>query len=157
MEYPFHPSGSKLVKYGYPVLFKHFKPERKLSCQGRCKGKALATGALFMDDHRWPEAYDKVHMNGRTGEGTSCTFTGEQPMALPTLRSEEEFFKLPQITDWISMVQAGCLWRPGMGAVIPEVKTKVCGKGGSKGFGITARDALTWTSADEDDLGRNAY
>lgn len=83
-------------EYGYPVLFKHFTNEIIPALVD--VGGGSGTGALFLDDARWPDKYNRVPMMadwGRshlfihrvTADGTGFT------------QKDEEFVRLPQITD----------------------------------------------------------
>ncbi len=84
------------AEYGYPVLFKHFTNEIIPALVD--VGGGSGTGALFLDDPSWPATLDRVPMMADWGRSQlfihrvtpdSATFTQKQ----------EEFLKLPQITD----------------------------------------------------------
>ncbi|WP_245802823.1 DUF7133 domain-containing protein [Cyclobacterium lianum] len=83
-------------EYGYPVLFKHFTEEIIPALVD--VGGGSGTGALFMDDERWPEAYNNVPMMADWGRNQLYIHrvTADGPSYT---QEEEEFFKLPQITD----------------------------------------------------------
>ncbi|MBD3627420.1 HEAT repeat domain-containing protein [Cyclobacterium sp.] len=83
-------------EYGYPVLFKHFTEEIIPALVD--VGGGSGTGALFMDDHRWPEAYNKVPMMADWGRNQLYIHRVKADGPSYT-QQEEEFFKLPQITD----------------------------------------------------------
>ena len=83
-------------EYGYPVLFKHFTNEIIPALVD--VGGGSGTGALFLDEPGWPEKFNRVPMMADWGRSElfihrvtpdSATFTQDQ----------EEFLKLPQITD----------------------------------------------------------
>lgn len=83
-------------EYGYPVLFKHFTNEIIPALVD--VGGGSGTGALFLDDPNWPGNLNRLPMMADWGRSQlfihrvtpdSASFTQEQ----------EEFLKLPQITD----------------------------------------------------------
>ncbi|HSI77367.1 MAG TPA: hypothetical protein VK957_15815 [Lunatimonas sp.] len=84
------------AEYGYPVLFKHFTEE---IIPGLVDvGGGSGTGALFMDDHRWPEKYNQVPMMADWGRNQ--LYIHRVKADGPSYRQEENpFIKLPQITD----------------------------------------------------------
>ncbi|TDE15365.1 DUF7133 domain-containing protein [Dyadobacter psychrotolerans] len=83
-------------EYGYPVLFKHFTNEIIPGLVDL--GGGSGTGALFMDDSTWPEKYNKVPMMADWGR--SQLYVHRVTADGPTFKQqEEEFIKLPQITD----------------------------------------------------------
>jgi putative heme-binding domain-containing protein len=93
-------------EYGYPVLFKHFTSEIIPALVD--VGGGSGTGALFMAEPNWPEKFSQVPMMADWGRSQlfihrvspdSATFTQEQ----------EEFLKLPQITD-LDVDGSGCLY-----------------------------------------------
>jgi putative heme-binding domain-containing protein len=93
-------------EYGYPVLFKHFTNEIIPALVD--VGGGSGTGALFMDEPGWPEKFNRVPMMADWGRSQlfihrvtpdSATFTQEQ----------EEFLKLPQVTD-LDVDGSGCLY-----------------------------------------------
>ncbi|MGC4039017.1 MAG: c-type cytochrome [Chitinophagaceae bacterium] len=84
------------AEYGYPLLFKHFTEEIIPAMVDL--GGGSGTGSLFMDDPTWPEKYNHVPMMADWGRSelyihrlnvSRGSFTQEQ----------EDFIKLPQITD----------------------------------------------------------
>lgn len=83
-------------EYGYPVLFKNFTEEILPALVD--VGGGSGTGALYMDDHRWPEKYNQVPMMADWGRNQLYIHrvTEDGPSFK---QQEEEFFKLPQITD----------------------------------------------------------
>ncbi|WP_158856868.1 DUF7133 domain-containing protein [Lunatibacter salilacus] len=83
-------------EYGYPVLFKHFTEE---IIPGLVDvGGGSGTGALFMDDHRWPEKYNQVPMMADWGRNQ--LYIHRVKTDGPSYTQEENpFIKLPQITD----------------------------------------------------------
>lgn len=83
-------------EYGYPVLFKHFTEE---IIPGLVDvGGGSGTGALFMDDHRWPEKYNQVPMMADWGRNQLYIHRVKADGPSYT-QEEEQFVKLPQITD----------------------------------------------------------
>lgn len=83
-------------EYGYPVLFKHFTEEIIPALVD--VGGGSGTGALFMDDHRWPEQYNKVPMMADWGRNQ--LYLHRVKSDGPSYTQEENpFIKLPQITD----------------------------------------------------------
>lgn len=82
--------------YGYPMLFKNFTEEIIPAMVDL--GGGSGTGSLFMNDPTWPEKYNNVPMMADWGRNqlyinrvttADASFTQQQ----------EEFIKLPQITD----------------------------------------------------------
>lgn len=83
-------------EYGYPVLFQHFTDEIIPSLADL--GGGSGTGALFMDEPNWPEKYNKVPMMADWGR--SMLYIHRVSTDGPTFtQKEEDFIKLPQITD----------------------------------------------------------
>jgi len=83
-------------EYGYPVLFKHFTEEIIPALVD--VGGGSGTGALFMDDHRWPEQYNQVPMMADWGRNQ--LYIHRVKTDGPSYTQEENpFIKLPQITD----------------------------------------------------------
>lgn len=83
-------------EYGYPVLFKHFTEEIIPALVD--VGGGSGTGALFMDDHRWPEEYNQVPMMADWGRNQ--LYIHRVTTDGPSYTQEENpFIKLPQITD----------------------------------------------------------
>ena len=83
-------------EYGYPVLFKHFTDEIIPAMIDL--GGGSGAGALFMDEATWPEKYNRVPMMADWGRSQLYIHrvTAEGPSFT---QKEEEFIKLPQITD----------------------------------------------------------
>ena len=83
-------------EYGYPVLFKHFTDEIIPALID--VGGGSGTGALYMDDSRWPTAYNKVPM--MCDWGRNQLFIHRVTTDGSSFKQEEEtFIELPQITD----------------------------------------------------------
>jgi putative heme-binding domain-containing protein len=84
------------AEYGYPVLFKHFTDEIIPALVD--VGGGSGTGALFMDEPGWPEKYNQVPMMADWGRNQLYIHRVKADKASFT-QQEEEFIKLPQITD----------------------------------------------------------
>lgn len=84
------------AEYGYPVLFKHFTEEIMPALID--VGGGSGTGALFMEDHRWPEKFNKVPMMADWGRSQLYIHRVKEDGPSYT-QTEESFIKLPQITD----------------------------------------------------------
>lgn len=83
-------------EYGYPVLFKHFTDEIIPALVD--VGGGSGTGSLFLDEPSWPAKYNKVPMMADWGR--SQLYIHRVTPDGPTFtQKEEEFIKLPQITD----------------------------------------------------------
>lgn len=83
-------------EYGYPTLFKNFTEE---IIPGLVDvGGGSGTGATYMDDDRWPEAYNHVPLMADWGRSFLYMHHVE-PDAGSFTQTEEEFIQLPQITD----------------------------------------------------------
>ncbi|GAB3320824.1 hypothetical protein GCM10027299_14460 [Larkinella ripae] len=83
-------------EYGYPVLFKHFTDEIIPALVD--VGGGSGTGSLFMDEPTWPAKYNNVPMMADWGR--SQLYIHRVTPDGPTFtQKEEEFIKLPQITD----------------------------------------------------------
>ena len=83
-------------EYGYPVLFQHFTDEILPALVD--VGGGSGTGALFMSEPNWPEKYNNVPMMADWGR--SMLYIHRVTPDGPTFtQKEEEFIKLPQITD----------------------------------------------------------
>lgn len=83
-------------EYGYPLLFQHYTEEiiPALAMLGGGSG----TGALYMDEETWPAKYNQVPMMADWGR--SYLFLHPvTPDGATFTQKEEEFIKLPQITD----------------------------------------------------------
>lgn len=83
-------------EYGYPVLFKHFTEEIIPALVDL--GGGSGTGALYMDDDRWPEQYNHVPMMADWGR-SQLYMHHLTPDRGSFTQQEEEFIQLPQITD----------------------------------------------------------
>lgn len=83
-------------EYGYPVLFKHFTEEIIPAMVDL--GGGSGTGSLFMDDSSWPEKYNQVPMMADWGR-SQLYIHRVTPSGASFTQEEEEFLKLPQITD----------------------------------------------------------
>ncbi|WP_375585670.1 HEAT repeat domain-containing protein [Cyclobacterium xiamenense] len=83
-------------EYGYPVLFKNFTEEILPALVD--VGGGSGTGALFMDDYRWPDKYNQVPLMADWGRSQVYVHR-VSPDGPSYTQQEEEFFKLPQITD----------------------------------------------------------
>lgn len=83
-------------EYGYPMLFKHFTEEIIPALVDA--GGGSGTGALFMNDDRWPAHYNNVPMMADWGRSFLYMHRVTEDKASFT-QEEEEFIKLPQITD----------------------------------------------------------
>ena len=83
-------------EYGYPVLFKHFTDEIIPALID--VGGGSGTGALYMDDPTWPEKYNHVPMMADWGRSQLYIHRVTADGA-SFKQKEEEFIKLPQITD----------------------------------------------------------
>lgn len=83
-------------EYGYPVLFKHFTEEIIPALVDL--GGGSGTGSLFMNDDTWPEKYNNVPMMADWGR--SQVFIHRlTPSEGSYTQAEEDFIKLPQVTD----------------------------------------------------------
>lgn len=83
-------------EYGYPNYFINFTEEIIPALADL--GGGSGTGSYFMDDNRWPAQYNRVPMMADWGR--SQLYIHRVTMDGPTFtQEEEEFIKLPQITD----------------------------------------------------------
>ncbi len=83
-------------EYGYPMLFKNFTDEIIPALVD--VGGGSGTGSYFMDDDRWPVAYNHVPMMADWGR--SELFIHRVTMDGPSfIQEEEKFIELSQITD----------------------------------------------------------
>lgn len=83
-------------EYGYPVLFKHFTEEIIPALVD--VGGGSGTGALYMDDDRWPDKYNHVPMMADWGRDYLYMHHVD-PVRGSFVQEEEEFIEIPQITD----------------------------------------------------------
>ncbi|PQA54372.1 DUF7133 domain-containing protein [Siphonobacter curvatus] len=83
-------------EYGYPTLFMHFTDEIIPALVD--VGGGSGTGSLFMDDDTWPEKYNRVPMMADWGRNQLYLHRVTSDQASFT-QKEEEFIRLPQITD----------------------------------------------------------
>ncbi|MFS4456987.1 hypothetical protein [Maribacter sp. 2304DJ31-5] len=93
-------------EYGYPVLFKHFTEEIIPALVD--VGGGSGTGALFLNDDRWPENYNNVPMMADWGRSYLYMHRLAQDKA-SFRQDEEQFIKLPQITD-VDIDAAGAMY-----------------------------------------------
>jgi putative heme-binding domain-containing protein len=83
-------------EYGYPTLFQHFTDEILPALVD--VGGGSGTGALYMAEPNWPEKYTNVPMMADWGR--SMLYIHRVTPDGPTFtQKDEEFIKLPQITD----------------------------------------------------------
>ncbi|MFC5412085.1 HEAT repeat domain-containing protein [Larkinella bovis] len=83
-------------EYGYPVLFKHFTDEIIPALVD--VGGGSGTGSLFLDEPTWPAKYNNVPMMADWGR-SQLYIHRVTPDGASYTQKEEEFIKLPQITD----------------------------------------------------------
>jgi putative heme-binding domain-containing protein len=83
-------------EYGYPVLFKHFTNEIIPALVD--VGGGSGTGALFLDDPSWPANLDHVPMMADWGR-SELFIHRVTPDSASFTQMQEDFLKLPQITD----------------------------------------------------------
>jgi len=83
-------------EYGYPVLFKNYTDEIIPALADL--GGGSGTGALFMDDDRWPARYNQVPMMADWGRNLLYIHR-VTPDGPSYTQQEEEFIQLSQITD----------------------------------------------------------
>ncbi|GAA4467766.1 hypothetical protein GCM10023189_52010 [Nibrella saemangeumensis] len=83
-------------EYGYPVLFKNFTDEIIPALVD--VGGGSGTGSLFMDEPTWPQKYNQVPMMADWGR-SQLYIHRVTPEKASFTQQEEEFIKLPQITD----------------------------------------------------------
>lgn len=83
-------------EYGYPLLFQNFTEEiiPALAMLGGGSG----TGSLYMDEESWPDKYNKVPMMADWGRNF-LYMHHVTPDGPSFKQKEEEFIKLPQVTD----------------------------------------------------------
>lgn len=83
-------------EYGYPVLWRHFTEEIIPALVDL--GGGSGTGALFMDEPTWPSQYNHVPMMADWGR-SELYIHRLTPTGGSFTQQQEEFIKLPQITD----------------------------------------------------------
>lgn len=83
-------------EYGYPVLFKHFTEEIIPAMVDL--GGGSGTGSLFMDEPTWPDKYNHVPMMADWGR-SELYIHRVTPSGGSFKQEQEDFIKLPQITD----------------------------------------------------------
>lgn len=83
-------------EYGYPLLFKHFTEEIIPGLADL--GGGSGTGALFMDDPKWPQQYNHVPMMADWGK-SQLFIHRLTPDQASFKQKDEPFIKLAQITD----------------------------------------------------------
>ena len=82
--------------YGYPMLFKHFTEEILPALVDL--GGGSGTGALFMAEPSWPDKYNHVPMMADWGR-SMLYIHRLTPSGASYTQQQEDFIKLPQITD----------------------------------------------------------
>lgn len=83
-------------EYGYPLLFQHFTEEIIPALVDL--GGGSGTGALYMDEPSWPKQYNHVPMMSDWGRN-ELYIHRLTPDKSSFTQQEEDFIKLPQITD----------------------------------------------------------
>ncbi|MDQ1090422.1 MULTISPECIES: HEAT repeat domain-containing protein [unclassified Siphonobacter] len=83
-------------EYGYPVFFQNFTEEIIPALVDL--GGGSGTGSFFIDDETWPERYNQVPLMADWGRNFLFIHRVKPDKATFT-QQEEEFIKLPQITD----------------------------------------------------------
>jgi putative heme-binding domain-containing protein len=83
-------------EYGYPVLWKNFTEEIIPALVDL--GGGSGTGALFMDEPTWPNKYNNVPMMADWGR-SELYIHRLTPAGGSFTQQQEDFIKLPQITD----------------------------------------------------------
>ena len=83
-------------EYGYPVLFKHFTEEIIPAMVDL--GGGSGTGSLFMNDGTWPDKYNNVPMMADWGRN-QVYIHRVTPSGGSYTQEQEDFIKLPQVTD----------------------------------------------------------
>ncbi|MBX2926073.1 MAG: c-type cytochrome [Chitinophagaceae bacterium] len=83
-------------EYGYPLLFKHFTEEIIPALEDL--GGGSGTGSLFMSEPGWPQQYNNVPMMADWGR-SHLYIHRLTPDGASYKQQQEEFIKLPQITD----------------------------------------------------------
>ncbi len=83
-------------EYGYPVLFKHFTDEILPALVD--VGGGSGAGAFFLDDPRWPEAYNQQPLMADWGRNQIFIHSVE-PDGASFTQKEQAFIELPQVSD----------------------------------------------------------
>jgi len=83
-------------EYGYPVLFQNFTDEIIPALADL--GGGSGTGAFYMDEPNWPEKYNNVPMMADWGR-SMLYIHRVNPDGSSFTQKDEEFLKIPQITD----------------------------------------------------------
>lgn len=83
-------------EYGYPLLFQNFTDEMLPALADL--GGGSGTGALYMAEDTWPEKYNNVPMMADWGR-SMLYIHRVTPDGPSFTQKEEDFIKLPQITD----------------------------------------------------------
>lgn len=83
-------------EYGYPLLFQHFTEEIIPALVDL--GGGSGTGSYYMDDASWPEKYNHVPMMADWGR-SQLYIHRVTPDGPSFTQKNEEFIKMPQITD----------------------------------------------------------
>ncbi|GAA5220027.1 hypothetical protein GCM10025777_06570 [Membranihabitans marinus] len=83
-------------EYGYPMLFKHFTEEIIPALID--VGGGSGTGALYLDDDRWPAAYNHQPLMADWGRNQLYIHSVSPDQGSFT-QTEKPFITLPQITD----------------------------------------------------------
>ncbi|MBX3255153.1 MAG: c-type cytochrome [Chitinophagaceae bacterium] len=83
-------------EYGYPLLFKYFTEEIIPALEDL--GGGSGTGSLFMSEPSWPQQYNNVPMMADWGRNLLYIHR-LTPDGSSYKQQQEEFIKLPQITD----------------------------------------------------------
>src|SRR5699024_10125167 len=93
-------------EYGYPTLFKNLTEEIIPALVDA--GGGSGTGALFLNDSRWPEKYNNTPMMADWGR--NYVYAHYVTPDGPTYTQEDvEFIQLPQVTD-LDMDSGGILY-----------------------------------------------
>ncbi|MDY7395508.1 c-type cytochrome [Aureibaculum sp. 2210JD6-5] len=93
-------------EYGYPMLFKHFTEEIIPALVD--VGGGSGTGALYMNDDRWPSDYNNVPMMADWGRSQLYIHRVEKDGPSFT-QKDEQFIQMPQITD-VDVDAAGAMY-----------------------------------------------
>jgi putative heme-binding domain-containing protein len=83
-------------EYGYPTLFKHFTDEILPALVDLGGGSGV--GSFYMAEPSWPDKYNDVPMTGDWGR-SMLYIHRLTPSGASFTQKQEEFIKMPQITD----------------------------------------------------------